>query len=241
MDEKLMESIRKNMKLKSTEELLKIWEENDRIEWTEETFEAIKKILLERGETLPPQKEPGKATVSAGFHIATEDEITRSNAMKKSLRAWGVGLITLGIVHLLAAGFLDPVWGGIIIIIGILNLCIQRRELFIVNGVVLMLAGIMNIIVSLIKGITGWIGIGLLQLAWGANEIIKFSKYTIVKAVVFCPYCGTTNPVNAESCTKCSRTLERIFKESEYECNGCHSDVPEDAKFCPKCGEKLEE
>jgi uncharacterized membrane protein YgcG len=62
MIEKLGAQIRENMETKSTEELLGIWKENDREQWSEEAFEAIKQLLLERGETLPDQKEKLKKT-----------------------------------------------------------------------------------------------------------------------------------------------------------------------------------
>lgn len=102
--------------------------------------------------------------------------VTREE-MKKSLRTWGIALIVLGIIHFAAARFLDPVWGGIIIVIGILNLCIQHRGMFVVNGTALMFVGLMNIVGSLIEGGIGWIAFGALQLWWGAMEIRKFSKY----------------------------------------------------------------
>ncbi len=55
MDPILVEHMRDYMSSKSTEELVKIWVENDRAKHVEETFEAIRKILEERGETIPPQ------------------------------------------------------------------------------------------------------------------------------------------------------------------------------------------
>jgi hypothetical protein len=61
MDQTLVEQMRDYMSSKSTEELLKIWMENDRAKNVEETFEAIRQILEERGEKVPPQipvKEP---------------------------------------------------------------------------------------------------------------------------------------------------------------------------------------
>lgn len=43
------------MNSKSTEELLNIWEKNDRGEWSDEAFVAIQNILTQRGENLPGQ------------------------------------------------------------------------------------------------------------------------------------------------------------------------------------------
>ena len=90
------------------------------------------------------------------------EDANNSDAMEKDIRNWGIWLIVLGVVHFIAAGYLDPVWGGIIIIIGILNLCIRRRGMFIVNGAALILVGIMNISGSLLEGFGGWTVLGVL-------------------------------------------------------------------------------
>ncbi len=42
---------------RDTNDLLSIWEKNDREQWTDEAFEAIRQILLERTGSLPAQKE----------------------------------------------------------------------------------------------------------------------------------------------------------------------------------------
>src|SRR5688572_18652885 len=44
--------------LKETDELLEIWEKNDRTDWSEFAFESIREILLERLGEVPPQNEP---------------------------------------------------------------------------------------------------------------------------------------------------------------------------------------
>lgn len=48
--------IRNKFELKDSKELLEIWVENDRKVWSDEAFQIIKQLLLERGEKLPPQK-----------------------------------------------------------------------------------------------------------------------------------------------------------------------------------------
>ena len=53
----LSRSIRSNMQLKGSDELLAIWKKNDRLEWSDEAFAAIHDILLERLGNVPPQNE----------------------------------------------------------------------------------------------------------------------------------------------------------------------------------------
>jgi len=49
MEEKRIMEIAKRMEEKSSQELLDIWNKNDRDEWTEEALEAVKKTLSSRG------------------------------------------------------------------------------------------------------------------------------------------------------------------------------------------------
>jgi hypothetical protein len=51
----LGEQIAQNMRQKTTEELLAIWESNDRLQWSDVTFEVIQQTLSERGITAPGQ------------------------------------------------------------------------------------------------------------------------------------------------------------------------------------------
>lgn len=47
-----------NLNLKETKELVDLWQNNDRVEWSELAFDVIQEILLERLGELPPQNEP---------------------------------------------------------------------------------------------------------------------------------------------------------------------------------------
>jgi uncharacterized membrane protein YhaH (DUF805 family) len=55
VDVKLIAQIQNNMNTKSTEELHKILDEHNKDEWSNEAFEAIQRILKERGENLSDQ------------------------------------------------------------------------------------------------------------------------------------------------------------------------------------------
>jgi hypothetical protein len=58
MSDSLYNQIYNNLNLRTTNELLEIWQKNNRYEWTDTAFEAIQKILSERGEEVPPQGSP---------------------------------------------------------------------------------------------------------------------------------------------------------------------------------------
>ena len=58
MSNSLHQQIYNNFNLKETDELVEIWQKNDRVEWAEDTFNVIREILQERLEELPRQDEP---------------------------------------------------------------------------------------------------------------------------------------------------------------------------------------
>lgn len=90
--------------------------------------------------------------------------------LKKELHGWGIGLIGLGIAHLVFSNFLNPGWAFIIIPLGVLNLMVRHRGMLLVNGIMLIMVAIMNIA-------AGVAFLGVLQIVWGIQEITKFNCY----------------------------------------------------------------
>ena len=58
MSNELREQIRNNLNLKNIYELLEIWKINNRVVWSDTTFEVLREILKERMGEVPPQDEP---------------------------------------------------------------------------------------------------------------------------------------------------------------------------------------
>ena len=57
-DNPLRKPIHENFSQKETDEIIQIWQENNRHEWSDLTFEVIQQILQERGVEIPPQNDP---------------------------------------------------------------------------------------------------------------------------------------------------------------------------------------
>ena len=104
----------------------------------------------------------------------TESELTIDD-MKKDLQGWGIGLIVIGGISIALRNFLNPVWGVLLIIVGIITLASPSRSMFIVLGLMLLFVGVMNML-----GGGGWMIFGLLQIFWGVSELIKYGKYADV-------------------------------------------------------------
>ena len=87
------EHIRENFASKSTEELLEIWEKNDRDAWSDEAFEVIQEIMMERGEDYPGQWD--KESVDAETPASTFGNSELENYIVNAL---GISRITLNIM-----------------------------------------------------------------------------------------------------------------------------------------------
>lgn len=99
--------------------------------------------------------------------------------MKRDLRIWGSVLVAIGIFGILLSGFLDPVWGIVLVIFGATALGIQERSMFIPLGMALLFAGLINLS-------AGGFGVesifGLLMVVLGAQEIRTIRIYAPTSA-----------------------------------------------------------
>ena len=66
--------IYENMNLKDTDELLDIWQANDRLEWSDAAFDVVKEILIKRLGELPPQDDPSLNEEDENDEEDTSDE-----------------------------------------------------------------------------------------------------------------------------------------------------------------------
>jgi hypothetical protein len=116
-------------------------------------------------------------TPSKGVEVSALEQ-----AMRDDIRKWAWGLLIFGTVSILLSGFLDPIWGGMLIIGGIVGFFVKKRGAFVVFGSVLILAALMNI--SSFK--PGWIVLGVLQIYCAIQEFLRFRRYSEVRVTAGC-------------------------------------------------------
>lgn len=58
MKSEFRQEIYNELNLRETEDLMEIWQNNDRFEWSDEAFSVISEILKHRGVEIPTQNEP---------------------------------------------------------------------------------------------------------------------------------------------------------------------------------------
>ena len=177
MKEQIIKNILEKMNSKNTEELLKIWIENDEEQWTKEALESIKHVLIERGEELPIQKIKQEKNNVKPITL---------QSMKENLESLGVGLIGSGIIQVVFISAGTEFWGMFLIVVGLFIILFKKRGMFIVVGICLILAGIINFFISIIFILSQvdvdfqgflWLILGVFQFSWGIQELRKYRKY----------------------------------------------------------------
>jgi hypothetical protein len=95
-------------------------------------------------------------------------------AMKHELRKWALGLLFIGFMSLMLFDVLDPLWGLILIDVGIVVFLFRVRPMFLVAGLVVIVAGILNTFVHDLG--LGTI-VGIAQAVCGFVQIGRFNYY----------------------------------------------------------------
>lgn len=161
MNQKLVKDIARNMQMKSTEELMSLYVENDRGQYSEEAFEAMRQILAERQQPIPAQKErvlPEKPQPIAQYEIEKAIKIGRN-----TLLLWGGFNTVLWFVwgskdratvmerfaelkpllwFLLYSGLII---GVLMLIFGFIGFVKKRASVVLFSGIMLLFVSILNI------------------------------------------------------------------------------------------------
>ena len=104
--------------------------------------------------------------------------------IEQEIRSLGIGLLIIGIVHIIASGLFSFYWGFILIFFGIFSIFYKKIAVYLIFGILILLAGLSNLVGGLFsnvlfgEGFGGyfWFIFGGFQIYWGASEIIKYTK-----------------------------------------------------------------
>jgi len=104
-----------NLQQKTTQELLAIWEKNDRAEWTEAAFDAIWSILSDRLGEVPEQGEPRDEyddqldeEEQAQGDFPTERKLVWIAELARNVSWVNVGVAVIYALYRLYYGFTNP-------------------------------------------------------------------------------------------------------------------------------------
>lgn len=122
--------IETEMRLKTTNELVDIWVKNNRAEWTDEAFEVIQELLVERTGTIPIQNKPNYERVDMW-----SEDINNFFRSTNFLTAW-LGISSF-VVVLIGEFILELFFGKEVPDIYINILLIITLPLFITSGVIM--------------------------------------------------------------------------------------------------------
>jgi len=92
--------------LKDTEELVEIWQKNDRSVWSEVAFNVIEEILLNRLGSLPPQDKPKQKPAASAQLLDKLVDKNESISTKYPYLTGYVGFIALLMIASVIVGFI---------------------------------------------------------------------------------------------------------------------------------------
>lgn len=98
-------------------------------------------------------------------------KLKKPETMEQTLKSWGTSFIIMGILSVVLGEVFSQVWGIVLIILGILSLTIRKPWMLIALGCTVLLAGILNL---LPPSAIIWAGLGILQIYWGIQLILKY-------------------------------------------------------------------
>ena len=109
---------------------------------------------------------------------------TNKHNLEREIKSLSFWMIAIGIIHIVAAGFLSFFWGFVLIAFGIFSLISKRIIVFLIFGILILIAGLSNLSNSLLEiayysgsGFSYfWVVFGGFQIWWGVNEIIKYGN-----------------------------------------------------------------
>jgi hypothetical protein len=114
--------------------------------------------------------------------------LTRED-LNKELRFWGWVMTLVGAISLLQTKTMGPIMGGLLVILGLVNLLTSWRGIFIINGIMLLAAGGIGLygLFTTFESITGaipivivfWAFLSLFELLWGYQEFHKFNQFRV--------------------------------------------------------------
>jgi hypothetical protein len=149
-------------------------------------------------------------------------------SVKKDIQGWGKALIFIGILSFIFSGFLDFLWGVILVILGIISFFILEPAMYIIFGCVIIMLGIINSLTTS----TGWsvyslfqfiIGFFILRSYFNYREYYKIvhqksSKFFIMSIVLFFMSLATLigSLTMASMGYQEAKSIEIIFQLSSY-------------------------
>lgn len=80
----MVEEVKERMQQKTNDELLSIWTKNDREQWSDDAFEAVKQVLTDRNITIPVQNPPPK--VQRNFQVGQQLKQLPDIPIRKAIR-----------------------------------------------------------------------------------------------------------------------------------------------------------
>lgn len=103
-------------------------------------------------------------------------------AMLKKIRSWAYWLLGIGAISLIASGFLDPSWGILLIVVGLASFLFKDAAMFVIYGITLIWAAIMNTIGGIDGQEWGWAAFSIIQVYIAVRTFMMHARFRKAQA-----------------------------------------------------------
>ena len=214
MDQSMINAARQVRQNTPTDKLVKLYKK--RPSWySEDIFEAIRQILVERGgsdaslDLSPPQAGPQAELASQA------PQASNGHAGFAIVGGWAGGFVGYLVGTSPMVSFGDVLTRGLFL------------EGF--NAVLRPAAEVASnyMLAGAVAGLVAGLGLASLMSSQGTLQ-------PVLEAETVCRHCGTLVPNGMQFCGKCGKALAAIV------CRQCGKAVPPDQQFCGSCGTRVE-
>lgn len=143
--------------------------------WLFQQQETLEISLLTNSAEFQSSNRLSWEDIANRIQFPSASALRRNPIFQPALRNRGIGMIVIGVVHLIVPHLVWQV-GIILILLGFLNFVFPLRIMFVVNGLLLCGIGSLNAIGGRIDRNIFWSYFGTLQFLWGMEEIGLFHK-----------------------------------------------------------------
>lgn len=100
--------------------------------------------------------------------------------MQREIRSWGMWLLALGAIHLVASGWLSAPWGILLILVGAISFYFREAPMFVIYGFTLLWAALSN----MLAGEFTWIFLSLFQVYLAIRIFVQFFRFRRAQAAI---------------------------------------------------------
>lgn len=129
--------------------------------------------LVEEDEKIVTRTHLAKLRETQPITHSIESKSPGYEKMLREIRSWGIMLLILGVIQVVASEFLSNSWGILLVIVGLASFYFRSPAMFVIYGTTLIWAAISNAL----SGAGGWVAFSLFQVFLAFQTFRQFFQF----------------------------------------------------------------